>query len=115
MTEYRSKPLSKTNLSENHVYITPFRHLLSPEVFGSNDRHQPATRLVTLRWRQEHAETDVPAHTNGKPRTFFRDRTLIPRFLADSGAAIGDVVIFVQRGSVEFALHLERADGTRVT
>jgi len=115
MTEYRSKPLSKTNLSENHVYITPFRHLLPPDVFGSSDRQRPAARLVTLRWRHERTETDVPAHSNGKPRTFFRDRTLIPRFLADSGAVIGDVVIFEQRSPVEFVLHLERADGTRIS
>jgi len=59
-------------------------------------------------------ETDIPRYPHGKgPREFFRDRAFAKLVLTDSGATVGDVVIFEKLGSHEFRLHLERPNGHR--
>lgn len=116
MQEYKSSPLTAANFKANRVTITPFRHLLPPGVFGSSNKDSPAPELLKLLWRHHAVETDIPSYPspNGKPRGFFRSRSFARLFLEDSGAEVGDSVIFEKAGSHEFRLHLEKLDGTRV-
>ncbi|MDF1716177.1 MAG: hypothetical protein P1U75_05830 [Antarcticimicrobium sp.] len=54
-------------------------------------------------------------YPHGKgPREFFRSRSFAKLVLSDSGAEIGDVVIFEKLGSHEYRLHLEKPSGERI-
>lgn len=115
-TEYRSAPLTAGNLKASRITVTPFRHLLPGDVIGSNDKRDPAPAALTLRWRHHAVETDIPRYPHGKgPRGFFRDRTFAKLVLADSGAEVGDVVIFEKLGFHEFRLHVEKPSGRRIS
>jgi len=50
-TEYRSAPITAGNFKASRITVTPFRHLLPTDVFGSNDKSDPAPALLKLRWR----------------------------------------------------------------
>jgi len=114
-TEYRSRPITAGNLKAFRITLTPFRHLLPPDVIGSNDRHSPAAAALRLRWRHHAVDTDIPSYPHGKgPRGFFRSRSFAELFLSDSGAEVGDVVIFEQLGSHECRLYLEKPSGERI-
>lgn len=114
--EYKSSPLRPANFKANRIQITAFRHLLPADVFGSNDKNYPAVASLKLSWRNHTVETDIPAYSAPKsgPREFFRSRSFAKLFLEDSGAEVGDRVVFEKVGSHEFRLHLEKPDGKRV-
>lgn len=115
-SEYRSAPHTKGNLTANRITITPFRHLLPSDVFGSSSKHTPSQAALKLQWRHHTVETDIPTYPPPKsgPREFFRSRSFARLFLEGSGAAVGDQVIFERISSHEFRLRLEKQDGTVV-
>lgn len=114
--EYRSAPLTAGNFKANRITITPFRHMLPPDVFGSNNRHTPSPAALKLHWRHHAVDTDIPAYPAPKNgfRGFFRSRSFARLFLEGSGAEVGDQVIFERISSHEFRLHLEKPDRTIV-
>ena len=116
MSEYRSPPLTPANFKARRITITPFLHLLPSDVIGSSNKNFPAKELLKLRWRQHAVETDIPSYPDpsGGPRGFFRSRSFVRTFLEDSGAEVGDRVVFEKLGSHEFRLHLEKPDGTLI-
>lgn len=110
MTEYRSAPLTEANFMYNHIYITPFRDKLPVDVIGGSTKLEPANRLVSLEFSGELETTFVPTDKkSGKPKTFFEDRTLVGRLLRETGAEIGDTVLFTELAPLHFRLSLEKA------
>ncbi|KAF0676280.1 hypothetical protein [Profundibacterium mesophilum] len=115
-TEYRSAPITEGNLNAFRITVTPFRHLLPHDVIGSNDKADAAPSALKLHWRHHSVATDIPRYPHDKaPRGFFRDRSFAKLVLDDSGAEVGDTVVFEKLGSHEFRLHVEKPSGRRIS
>jgi hypothetical protein len=117
--EYRSAKLTKSALAPDvlRITITPFVDQLPEDAIGGSNRNDTAAHPLTLHWRELRVEADLPTYRNSRrPRGFLRHRgAFTKRFFEDSGAEIGDIVIFEQLTAHEFRLHLEKPDGRRVS
>lgn len=118
-TEFRSAPLTKSALSPKvlRITVTPFIAELPRDAIGGSTRYEIARRPLTLRWRDKSVEADLPSYKDTVgPRGFIRHRGEFTRtFFEESGAEIGDIVIFERLNTHEFRLHLEKPDGDRVS
>ena len=117
--EYRSAPLSESALNPKvlRITVTPFIEELPQDAMGGSTRNHIAHQSLTLRWRDRSVEADLPTYKEtGRPRGFIRHRGEFTKaFFAESGAEVGDHVIFERLDTHEFRLHLEKPDGLRVS
>lgn len=107
--------LTQRNLVSSHLYLTPFRDRLPADVIGGHTKDDLAPRTLTLEFGGIREETDIPTYVNGRPRTFFRNRTFARRFLDASRAEVGDVVLYDHVSPYHLRLSLRRKDGTIVS
>lgn len=108
--EYKSAPLTEGNLKNDHVYLTPFMSELPAEVIGGGNRSALAADSLTPYWGDQLVRTDVAGD-----RKIFRNRGFIRRFLQESGAEVGDVVVFEALGTHDFRLHLQKEGERRIS
>lgn len=117
--EYRSAQLTESTLNPKvlRITVTPFIDELPQDAMGGSTRNDIARQPLKLRWRDRSVETDLPTHKiTEHPRGFIRHRGEFTKaFFAESGAEVGDVVIFECLDTHEFRLHLEKPDGRRVS
>ena len=84
---------------------------------GGSTRDGIARQPLTLRWRERSVQADLPTYKEtGRSRGFIRHRGAFTKAIfEESGAEVGDVVVFERLGTHEFRLHLEKPDGRRVS
>lgn len=112
MTVYEST-LTEANLKSGHIYITSFRDRLPADVFGGSTRHSPPAKRISLAYEDLRVDTYVPTTEDGAPRNFFQNRSFVRAFFEETGASLGDVVVFEQVSPYEFKLSLRRATAMR--
>ncbi len=119
MQEFRCAPLTLSALKPDvlRITVTPFIDKLPKDVIGGPAKDDPAPSFLTLHWRDQTIETDLPTHRhNDSIRGFIRHRGDFTKALFEEGGAeVDDVIIFEQLGSHEFRLHLEKPNGSRVS
>lgn len=117
--EYYSEGLTKSALGPKvlRITVTPFINELPEDVMGGSTEDDPAPRSLILRWRGISIETDLPTvKDSDQPRGFIRHRGEFTKtFFAETGAEIGDIVVFERLGSHEFRLHLQKPNGRRIS
>lgn len=92
----------------NHIYITPFRDRLPPDVVGGSTKRRLAPKLMTLEHDGLVCETDVPTSKDGQLRNFFRSRSFARAFFDRTGAKAGDSVVFDHVSPYHMKLSLKR-------
>ncbi|PLW77680.1 GIY-YIG nuclease family protein [Cohaesibacter celericrescens] len=107
MRIFESKPLTKGNLKNNHIYITPFRDELPDDIVGGSTKDNPATHLITLEYDSETVDTYVPTTTKGVVRSFFHARGFVHTLFEQSGAQIGDIILFEEVAPYHLRLSLK--------
>lgn len=116
--EYCSAPLTASALKPDvcRITITPFVDQLPLDARGGSTMKERGKSL-TLLWRSQRIATDIPTHKGtGRPRGFLRHRGGFTKmFFAESGAEVGDTVIFEVLGPYEYRLHLKKPDGRRIS
>lgn len=108
MTVYEST-LTEANLKSGHIYITSFRDQLPRDVFGGSTRNSPSANRVSIEYEDLRVETYVPTMEDGAPRNFFQNRSFVRAFFEETGASVGDVVVFHQLSPYQFRLSLRKA------
>ncbi|MGN8153096.1 hypothetical protein ACTJK5_12570 [Agrobacterium sp. 22094] len=101
--------LTEANLKSGHIYITSFRDQLPPDVFGGSTRNSPPANRISLEYEDLRIDTYVPTTEDGAPRNFFQNRSFVRTFFEDTGANLGDVVVFQQLSPYQFRLSLRKA------
>jgi hypothetical protein len=106
---FESMPLTQGNLDNNHIYITPFRDQLPPDVIGGSNRQSPAARLMRLEFEGRHVDTYIPTTEAGTPRSFFQARSFVRELFERTGAEPGDSVLFDQVSAYHLRVSLKKS------
>lgn len=112
MTVYKST-LTEANLKFGHIYITSFRDRLPADVFGGSTRNSRPEKQISLEYEDLRVDTYVPTTEDGAPRNFFQNRSFVRAFFEETGAKIGDEVVFEELSPYQFKLSLHKTAAVR--
>lgn len=96
--------ITEGNLKNNHIYLRGFFDKFPKDAVGGSNRQSSGKATVHVRWSgSKWHETDLDGQ-----KQFFRSRSLVREFLADTGAEGGDLVEVEQLAPYRYMLHLRK-------